>query len=135
MPSLMRRAVRGGVKRLPTDYRKLSFDFLARRFTEGAELDVPHAHHFWRHPLNVEEKAGLLQRPEFASDTGDLFARAFDRDGVGNEFNRKIKDHGRSLWCVLTFVLWHRLFIQSNDYRQHLDYWRGEPPTTQDKEC
>jgi len=256
VPSMVRRAVRRGAHRLPTNYEKLSFDFLAKRFTEGAELDVPHAHQFWRQAMTVTEKAALLGA-QHASDTGDLFARAFDECTVGDELDRisridwkyfyvgdlmvkgdrtlmahsleprfpfadrllfdfvrtipsemrikrfrrrhveleamkdllppiiykrrnmglelphslwfgaglkplvdeylspasiqatellnpaavtrmlgehngGVKDHGRSLWCVLNFVVWHRMFIQSNDYRQHLDYWRGEPPTTRD---
>ncbi len=259
VPSPMRRLIRVGAHLLPTDYRKLSFDFLAKRFTEGAELDVARAHQYWRQAMSVEEKAALLPRPELATDTGDLFARAFEECAIGDELDRLSrldwkyfyigdlmvkgdrtlmahsleprfpfaerllfdfvrtipsslrmkglrrrhiqreamkdllppaiyrrsnmglelphalwfsrglrplveeylnpdsiratqvlkpdavsrmlaehdrgsKDHGRSLWCVLMFVVWHRLFIQTNDYRQHLDYWRGEPRVTQDAE-
>ncbi len=256
VPRPLRSVVRHGARRLPTDYSKLSFDFLAKRFSEGAELDVPHAHQFWRQAMTVDEKARLLGA-EHASDSGDLFARAFAEPRVGDELDRLsridwkyfyvgdlmvkgdrtlmahsleprfpyadrllfdlvrtipsdmrlkrfrrrhvqleamkdllppiiykrrnmglelphslwfgaglkplvseylspksiaatellspaavqglldehaggVKDHGRSLWCVLNFVVWHRMFIQSNDYRQHLDYWHGEPPTTRD---
>ena len=260
VPSPLRRVIRGGARRLPTNYSKLSFDFLAKRFSEGAELDVPRAHHFWREALNVEEKAVLLPQPGMATDTSDLFAEAFQKVGVGDELDRLsridwkyfyvgdlmvkgdrtlmahsleprypyadrilfdlvrtipsslrlkgfrrrhiqreamkdllppliygrsnmglelphslwfgkglrplvedylnprsieatgflrseavarllaehkggVKDHGRSLWCILNFVVWHRMFIQSNDYRNHLECWKGQPRITQDAEC
>lgn len=260
VPSPLRRLVRGGAQRLPTNYNKLSFDFLAKRFSEGAELDIPHAHHFWREALNLEEKAALLPSSELATNTGDLFAKAFAECTVGDELDRLsridwkyfyigdlmvkgdrtlmahsleprypyaerllfdlvrtipsslrlkglrrrhiqreamkdllppviyqrsnmglelphslwfsrglrplvdeylnprsiadteflrseavarmlaehdrgVKDHGRSLWCILNFVVWHRMFVQTNEYRQHLDYWQGEPRITQDGEC
>lgn len=259
VPSLPRRAIRRAVGLLPTDYRKLSVDFVAKRFTEGAELDVPHAHQHWRQAMSVGEKARVLPRPELATDSGDLFARAFEEPGVGDELDRLsridwkyfyvgdlmvkgdrmlmahsleprypyaerllfdlvrtipsnlrlkglrrryiqrralqdllppsilqrpnmglelphsiwlgrglrplvdeylsaeaidatgflrsdgvhqllgehergVRDHGRSLWCALLFVAWHRLFVQSRDYRQQLDPWRGAPPTSRDAE-
>ena len=219
---------------------------------------MPRAHHFWREALDVQEKRQVLLDPDLASDTSDLFARAYEECARGDELDRLsridwkyfyigdlmvkgdrtlmahsleprypyaerllfdlvrtipsslrlkgfrrrhvqreamkdllppviyrrsnmglelphslwfghglrplveeylspaslaatgllrpqgvrqlldehehgVKDHGRSLWCVLNFVVWHRLFVQSNDYRHHLDYWRGEPPTTFDE--
>jgi asparagine synthase (glutamine-hydrolysing) len=257
VPSPVRRLIRGGAAKLPTNYSKLSFDFLAKRFSEGAELDVPRAHHFWREAMNVAEKAALLQRPEWSTDTSDLFARAFEECAVGDELDRLsridwkyfyvgdlmvkgdrtlmahsleprypyadrvlfdlvrtipsslrlkgfrrrhiqrqamkdflppliyrrtnmglelphslwfgrglrplveeylspksidatdflrseavttmlaeheggVKDHGRSLWCILNFVVWHRMFIQTRDYRKYLDTWQGDPRITRD---
>jgi len=60
----LREAIRFVINKLPTDYKKLSFDFLAKRFSEGAELDVPEAHFYWRHALSDAEKERLM--PNYA---------------------------------------------------------------------
>lgn len=55
-PSWVRRAVGAVSARLPTSHSKLSFDFVSKRFTQGAELDVPDAHVYWRHALSADEQ-------------------------------------------------------------------------------
>ena len=257
VPSPMRWLIRNGAQMLPTSHTKLSFDFLAKRFSEGAELDVPRAHHFWREAMNVPEKAALLTQADWVTDTSDIFAAAFEDASVGDELDRLsridwkyfyvgdlmvkgdrmlmghsleprypyadrilfdlvrtipstlrlkgfkrrhiqrqamkdllppliykrtnmglelphslwfgkglrplieqylnpqsvddtnflrseavtqmlteheggVKDHGRSLWCILNFVIWHRMFVQTRDYRKQLAPWEGDPRITRD---
>jgi asparagine synthase (glutamine-hydrolysing) len=84
----LRCLVRGIVRRLPADYRKLSFDFVAKRFTEGAELSVPEAHFFWRHALNAAEKAALMPGHRGFPPTEGFFVRLFDEAGFADDLNR-----------------------------------------------
>ena len=72
----MRRLIAGAAQLWPNDYKKLSFDFVLKRFTQGAMLGAPEAHLFWRHVLTEEEKGGLLLSP--ASPTDRLFREMFD---------------------------------------------------------
>jgi asparagine synthase (glutamine-hydrolysing) len=48
------------VQQLPVSHRKLSFDFKAKRFTHGAELDAARAHFAWREVLSEDAKEALL---------------------------------------------------------------------------
>ncbi|MFI5350003.1 MAG: asparagine synthase (glutamine-hydrolyzing) [Elusimicrobiota bacterium] len=79
VPGPLRRAVRGGARLLPSSYSKLSFDFLLKRFTEGAEMGVPEAHLYWRHALTDAEKYRLLPGMRGLRTTGARFAEAYDR--------------------------------------------------------
>lgn len=60
VPRAARSLVSSIVHQLPTDYRKLSFDFVAKRFTEGAEMNVPASHLHWRHTLTEADKRALM---------------------------------------------------------------------------
>lgn len=74
VPGPARALVRMAADALPCSYRKLSFDFLAKRFTGGAELEVAEAHFHWRHVLGEDEKLRLLDAPAGArTPTADLF--------------------------------------------------------------
>ncbi|MBM4370023.1 MAG: asparagine synthase (glutamine-hydrolyzing) [Deltaproteobacteria bacterium] len=88
VPRPVRDLVRRVASRLPRDYRKLSFDFLARRFTEGAELDVPDAHFYWRHSLSPEEKAALMPGLPAYRRTETFFSDLYDSLGWEEELNR-----------------------------------------------
>lgn len=76
VPSWARGAIRAVVSRLPVDHRKLSFDFLSKRFTEGAEKSVAKAHCFWRHALSDEEK-GRVWRGRRGPATDTLFEELY----------------------------------------------------------
>jgi asparagine synthase (glutamine-hydrolysing) len=61
IPGFVRRgAVSPLVHLLPVSHRKLSFEFKAKRFTEGAELDVPESHFFWRAVLTGADRDSVL---------------------------------------------------------------------------
>ena len=55
-PPWARRAISAASASLPTSFGKLSLDFVSKRFTQGAELDVPDAHVYWRHALSPDEQ-------------------------------------------------------------------------------
>lgn len=78
VPAPLRSAARGLASALPVSNSKLSFDFLAKRFTEGAELGVPEAHYFWRHSAAEEEKASLLSCAPPPVSTPGLFREMYD---------------------------------------------------------
>ena len=58
-PAWARRAIRAASSILPTSYSKLSMDFVSKRFTQGAELDVPESHIYWRHALSPDEQSRI----------------------------------------------------------------------------
>ncbi len=77
-PLPLRRALAAAAEALPVSHRKLSFDFVAKRFTRGAEMSPARAHFFWRHALSEEEKRELLPGGGPWIETAALFERAFD---------------------------------------------------------
>lgn len=82
LPRLIRtHFFRNMVKHLPVSFDKLSFDYKAKRFVEGAELEIPIAHFYWRHVLPSSLKLEILQQltPHcpFPS-TESLFVDAYD---------------------------------------------------------
>ncbi len=87
-PKPLRALIRGTAGALPTNYRKLSFDFVAKRFTRGAELDVARAHYYWRHVLLDEEKRALMPDFEPQRQTIDLFPAAFDALDFDDDLDR-----------------------------------------------
>jgi asparagine synthase (glutamine-hydrolysing) len=61
IPGFLRRGVVSPlVHLLPVSHRKLSFEFKAKRFTEGAELGVPESHFFWRAVLIGADRDRVL---------------------------------------------------------------------------
>jgi|GEM_PF-178865 len=89
VPKFMRNLIHWGVHKLPSDYRKLSFEFQAKRFTEGAELDVPQAHLYWRHTLTDYEKTLLMPtHHHLYRDSGSLFADVFNEQNFDDDLNR-----------------------------------------------
>jgi asparagine synthase (glutamine-hydrolysing) len=70
VPGPLRRLARYTAGHLPPSGRKYGFDFLARKFTEGAEFDALKSHYWWRTVFTPDEKQSLF-RPE-AAGTLDL---------------------------------------------------------------
>lgn len=87
VPAPLRKLAGAAARRLPVSYKKLSLDFVAKRFTEGAERDAPEAHLFWRHVLTEEEKKRLLRHADFPR-TDRLFRDMFDSLPFEDELNR-----------------------------------------------
>lgn len=88
LPSPVRTLIRESVHHLPADYRKLSFDFKAKRFTTGAELEVADAHLYWRHVLSETQKAGLLRGSFDRTPTTSFYRKLFDAHPEWHEINR-----------------------------------------------
>lgn len=78
VPASVRDRLREAARELPCGYEKLSLDFLAKRFTEGAELPVPEAHHHWRHVLSEADKAALMPSAAAFGPTHRFFTELFE---------------------------------------------------------
>ncbi|NLO92022.1 MAG: asparagine synthase (glutamine-hydrolyzing) [Elusimicrobia bacterium] len=87
-PGFARAAVRSAAASLPSSYSKLSFDFVAKRFTEGAEMDVPRSHLYWRHVLRDHEQRELMPDQRLERSTDDLFAEMFYGLDCDDDLNR-----------------------------------------------
>ncbi len=85
VPRLLRqKLVRRLVERLPVSLTKVSFDYKAKRFVSGAELDAEESHFWWRAIFSEEEKLSLYSdsfRQQLALDspgaTAELYRRCF----------------------------------------------------------
>ncbi|PIU20033.1 MAG: asparagine synthase (glutamine-hydrolyzing) [Elusimicrobia bacterium CG08_land_8_20_14_0_20_59_10] len=86
-PQAVRSLLRGLASCLPANYSKLSPDFLAKRFTEGVELDVPGSHFYWRHVFSDAQKEKLLG-PQPYRPTSSLFREMFDALPYDDELNK-----------------------------------------------
>ncbi|NBX79107.1 MAG: hypothetical protein EBQ94_01815, partial [Flavobacteriales bacterium] len=78
-PGIVRNGIKNIIHSLPANYSKLSFDFKAKRFTAGAELDVPEAHFYWRHVFNDQDKKELLFNTETFPETSRFFRDLYDK--------------------------------------------------------
>jgi asparagine synthase (glutamine-hydrolysing) len=60
IPRVVRRQlIRRAVEALPVSHAKVSFDFKAKRFVEGAELDAEESHFWWRIILSEAAKSKI----------------------------------------------------------------------------
>jgi len=74
---------------LPVSLRKLSFDFLAKRFTEGVEMPAPEAHLYWRHVFTEKEKELLLTGPcSGFGPTHRMFSSMYENAGFEDTLDR-----------------------------------------------
>lgn len=88
VPLPVRELLRGLARSLPVSYEKLSLEFRLKRFTEGAELDVPGAHLFWRHVLTEADKKKLLPRHSACPETAAVFRELFERLDFDDDFKK-----------------------------------------------
>ncbi|MBI3298698.1 MAG: asparagine synthase (glutamine-hydrolyzing) [Elusimicrobia bacterium] len=106
LPAPLRRLVREACRRLPVSHDKLSFDFLAKRFSEGAELPVPEAHFFWRHALAEADKTRLMPASAAFPPTSTLFSDLFGRLGF--------EDESRLAWMDIELYLVGDLMVKND---------------------
>jgi asparagine synthase (glutamine-hydrolysing) len=89
---IRRRVIRPWVNSLPVSYGKLSFEFKAKRFVAGAELDVADAHFFWRHVLADDAKREMMRSnaeiDNIRPSTLRHFRTAFAASSARDELNR-----------------------------------------------
>jgi asparagine synthase (glutamine-hydrolysing) len=90
VPRVLRSLARKLIGTLPVSYRKLSFEFKAKRFVKGAELDVPSSHFYWRVVLDEQAKRDVLRRgvADGFSPTAALFQRRFSESPFSDQLNR-----------------------------------------------
>lgn len=61
------------VRRLPVSTKNLSFDYKAKRFVRGANLDVVERHHSWFGSFSLAEQQDLLMPDVLAATDGDVY--------------------------------------------------------------
>lgn len=92
IPAFVRRGVIAPlVSRLPVSHKKLSFEFKAKRFVAGAELDVPTSHFSWREILSQDAKRQILLEWDRFSDfahSAQYFVEAYRQCAADDELNR-----------------------------------------------
>jgi asparagine synthase (glutamine-hydrolysing) len=92
IPRFLRTGViRPLVNRLPVSHKKLSLEFKAKRFIQGAELDIPHSHFFWRVVLSEEAKKTILDDEPFFRDmepSVHFFEKAYQNCDATDDLNR-----------------------------------------------
>ena len=73
-------------------HKKLSFDFKAKRFAVGAELNTPESHFAWRVVLTEDAKKTVLAKEANTGflSTVDFFTRTFNDCDARDELNRLI---------------------------------------------
>lgn len=107
---IRQKVIRNLAERLPVSHRKLSFEFKAKRFTEGTELDTPGSHYFWRVVLSADAKREVLSNPdrfdEFP-DSSQFFRDIYKNCNAESDLNR--------LLCVDTSChLPHDLMVKND---------------------
>ncbi len=98
VPAFVRRQiVKRVVEALPVSHTKVSFDFKAKRFIEGAELSAEDAHFWWRIILSESAKRslytdGFSERLEAsgAVPTHEIFRDTFERSGSDDPLSRML---------------------------------------------
>ncbi len=88
VPSFIRQANLKMAGMLPVSFNKLSFEFLAKRFTRGAELPSPEAHLYYRHVLDRPEKLELLHSAENFPHTDEFFTELYDSLDYRDELDK-----------------------------------------------
>ena len=84
----LRNAIKAFADKLPISYKKLSIDFLMKRFTAGSEKNIPEAHFFWRHVLSEEEKKKLMPNYSNFKKTDSFFTELSDYLRFDDDLNK-----------------------------------------------
>lgn len=87
-PSFLRKFLYWYAHLLPSNYKKLSFDFMMKRFTEGAEMHPAAAHIYWRHPLTDKEKESIFRDLSLYHNTYEFIIKLFNESKFEDPFNR-----------------------------------------------
>jgi asparagine synthase (glutamine-hydrolysing) len=95
VPAFVRRhIVRRVVESLPVSSERVSFDFRARRFVGGAELEAEEAHFWWRAILSETAKRALyteaFRARIDAPPTARLYRDHFERSGTDDPLSRML---------------------------------------------
>jgi asparagine synthase (glutamine-hydrolysing) len=93
MPRPLRGLLRWGARQIPPSERKYGLDFLARKFTEGAEFDALKSHFWWRTVFTPAEK-GELFSPEIARalqlDSYPLYQQHYAASSAASDEDRML---------------------------------------------
>ena len=87
-PAFARKIIYSAAHAMPSNYSKLSLDFKMKRFTEGAELDAPAAHMYWRHTFTDADKMKIFKGGERFKETADYFRDLWDSNNFDDGLNK-----------------------------------------------
>jgi asparagine synthase (glutamine-hydrolysing) len=93
VPAPLRRVVRYAAGHLPPSGRKYGFDFLARKFTEGAEFDALKSHYWWRTVFTPADKQTLFRRDAARAvdlDSYAMYERHYEQLPVASDEERML---------------------------------------------
>lgn len=99
VPAILRQQlVRRIVERLPVSLTKVSFDYKAKRFISGAELDAEESHFWWRAIFSEPEKSALYSRSfrealhleSSVEPTANLYRSLFAQSGSDDPLARML---------------------------------------------
>jgi asparagine synthase (glutamine-hydrolysing) len=89
-----RHIVKRAVDALPVSLTKVSFDFKAKRFVEGAELDAEEAHFWWRLILSESAKSELytnsFRESVGGASTLDIYREYFRKSGSDDPLSQML---------------------------------------------
>jgi asparagine synthase (glutamine-hydrolysing) len=111
-PSLRLKGLRGRNIQKNAMKNSIPKEILARK---NYGLEMPHSIWFLdkfmpfaKKYLNKKrvEATGLLSWPEV--------------ENLWNQHLAKKVDHGRGLWCIIMFLIWHEMFIEKSNYKSYL---------------
>lgn len=91
VPSFIRKQlISRMVNMLPVSHKKLSFDFKAKRFVRGAELETAESHYAWREVLNEDVKKSVLNSGAYGNYSPSVkhFIDKFNQCDARDELNR-----------------------------------------------
>jgi|LSQX01.1.fsa_nt_gb asparagine synthase (glutamine-hydrolysing) len=91
VPSFIRKEIiTRMVNLLPVSHKKLSFDFKAKRFVSGAELDTPDSHFAWRVVLSEDAKKSVLNNKLYTDfqPSVQYFIDKFNSCNADDELNK-----------------------------------------------
>ncbi len=74
VPAFLRKSlIEPVVKLLPVSTKNMSFDYKAKRFVRGANLDTVERHHSWFGSFSLDEQNQLLSPEILAASDGDIY--------------------------------------------------------------
>lgn len=82
LPGPVRGLARWGARRLPPSNRKYGLDFMARKFTEGAEFEALKSHYWWRTVFSPDDQRRLFRPGALDGvnpDSYSAYAKHYDR--------------------------------------------------------
>ena len=88
VPAFVRKPIASLVQYLPAQHKKLSLEFMLKRFTEGVELETPESHIYWRHPFTNTDKFKLLKGQIDKNLTDRLFRETYSSLITTEDLNR-----------------------------------------------
>lgn len=88
LPQWSQRLLRAATEKLPVSHKKLSWDFVLKRFTEGAILHPAEAHIFFRHTIHDRQKELLFRGASDFEPTSAHFKSLYDASQLSERLQK-----------------------------------------------